>query len=779
MRSKVLFFLIVAVCLVACSPNKPLVVYSNESSAYGLDFIETAYSANADSLFHRFNVVNKNTHNKELIGDIKPTEIETVSNDKNVTVEGIRRMPLSLGVIPENMVVSLLVDRSVHNEDMFDFKNAVRTIIDNLPANTIYISFFDNQLRDTKRITAENFDLFEDEFSITNNNKIIFDAALSKFQELRGLGERNISGEFAAKVSDENIKKVLVILSDGRVDANSFRTADYIQRFSDAVQQLDDDPANKHRIEIHSIRYGERNDDLDFTLSYLCVDIRNENVRGGSYFANPFAFIDNLKESDNSIPDYELVMLNPQGKIYHGQTYHTALKISKNGMTIAGEVRYVVGSLLTPLKSGSNIILNIVFGLIAGLLLIGFAFLFMQLGIPYFRFKFENFNNKYVRRYSFDDDSVLKCHYCLREIRDGEEIITKCHHTVHKHCWIENGCKCTEYGRNCKHGKQFLYDSSQPFSSTHRPYFTNWALHGMVGGLASWVVFYVCLGFLPVVFGGLTKWLLLVFGDNKDFGDFGAFYLKIGAMLFIGVLLGFVLVLIFSHLNKYRQRKKDSVAVILVRSFVGAAFAFIAFLFGSVIIILCKADATNIFIDWLPWLLSGCAMGAVLFFRTNTVIKQIIPGVALSGIICFVILLTGGLFGIYAVVFALMAFGSGVGISFISARKMIHRYFLKFKGETEETIAIHKWMSVAGGSNDVSIGSSPDATIRMTWDNHPSIKEIHVRLFFDKKNRLPCIRILSNDVTYNGVFAKNNEEYLLKNDVKFTIGSTVFQYVES
>ena len=250
-------------------------------------------------------------------------------------------------------------------------------------------------------------------------------------------------------------------------------------------------------------------------------------------------------------------------------------------------------------------------------------------------------------------------------------------------------------------------------------------------------------------------------------------------MLFIGVLLGFVLVLIFSHLNKYRQRKKDSVAVIMVRSFVGAAFAFIAFLFGSVIIILCKADATNIFIDWLPWLLSGCAMGAVLFFRTNTVIKQIIPGVALSGIICFVILLTGGLFGIYAVVFALMAFGSGVGISFISARKMIHRYFLKFKGETEETIAIHKWMSVAGGSNDVSIGSSPDATIRMTWDNHPSIKEIHVRLFFDKKNRLPCIRILSNDVTYNGVFAKNNEEYLLKNDVKFTIGSTVFQYVES
>jgi len=219
--------------------------------------------------------------------------------------------------------------------------------------------------------------------------------------------------------------------------------------------------------------------------------------------------------------------------------------------------------------------------------------------------------------------------------------------------------------------------------------------------------------------------------------------------------------------------------VLLLRSFAGTIFAFVSFLLGGVVIILCKADATTIFLDWLPWVLAGCAIGAVLFFRTNTVVKQIIPGVILSGVICFLILLTGGLFGIYAVVFALMAFGAGAGIAFISARKIIHRYFLKFKGDKDERIAIHKWMSVAGGSNDVSIGLSPDATIRMTWDNNPSIKDIHVRLFFDKKNRLPCIRILSNDVTYNGVFAKNNEEYLLKNGVKFTIGSTVFQYVES
>jgi hypothetical protein len=546
-RNFLIFF--IAAALVACTQHSPLVVYTNESSTYGLDFLETAYSPNADSIYHRFNIVNKHTHQKELIGDIKPAEIETASSDKDIAVEGIRRLPMSLGVIPENIVVSLLIDRSIHTEDMFNIKNAVRYIVDNLPANAVYISFFDNQIGQSKRITADNFESFDDQFNITNNNKIIFDAAFMKFQELCGMGDQNIDAGFSTKINDEAIEKVLVILTDGRVDANNQRMADNIQKFSDAVMQLDENPANKHRIEIHSIRYGEMNEDVDFTLSYLCVDIRNENVRGGSYFADQVAFIDNLKVSDNSIPDYELIMTNPTGKIYYGQPFYTGLKIMKTGMTISGEVRYVVVRLIHPLKTGSkNIILQVVFGLTAGLLLLGFAFLFMQVVIPFIRFKTENFNHNYVRAYSFDNDTALRCHYCLSEIRDGDEIVTKCHHTVHKHCWIENGCKCTDYGRNCKHGKQFLYDTGLPFSSTHRPYYTNWAMYGLAGGLVAWMLFHLTMYFFPAPFSPLTKWLLSVFGGDSAPVALEAFYPKIGALFVVGLLLGLFLVLIFSIL---------------------------------------------------------------------------------------------------------------------------------------------------------------------------------------------------------------------------------------
>jgi len=285
--------------------------------------------------------------------------------------------------------------------------------------------------------------------------------------------------------------------------------------------------------------------------------------------------------------------------------------------------------------------------------------------------------------------------------------------------------------------------------------------------------------FFPAPFSSLTQWLLSVFMGDNYIPLLSAFYPKLGALFVIGILLGAILVLFFSILNKFRQRKKDSIVILAFRSIAGVVFVFIAFFLSAVIFILCNTDSTNILIDWIPWILSGCAMGVVLFFRTNTVIKQIIPGLMLSGILSFLILSTGSLFGIYSILFGLMVFGAGAGISFISARKIIHKYFLKFTSDKPEKIAIHKWMSVAGGSNEVSIGSSPDATIRMTWDNHPSIKDIHVRCFFDKKNRLPCIKILSNDVTYNGVFAKNNEEYLLKDGVKFNIGNTEFHYVEN
>jgi len=94
------FFL--AILLTSCTQDNVLVINTNESTVHRVNFIETAHSANADSLYHRFNILNIRTDNKELIGDIKFDEIETVTSDTPLDVEGIRRLPTSGGTVPDN-----------------------------------------------------------------------------------------------------------------------------------------------------------------------------------------------------------------------------------------------------------------------------------------------------------------------------------------------------------------------------------------------------------------------------------------------------------------------------------------------------------------------------------------------------------------------------------------------------------------------------------------------------------------------------------------------------
>jgi hypothetical protein len=126
-----------------------------------------------------------------------------------------------------------------------------------------------------------------------------------------------------------------------------------------------------------------------------------------------------------------------------------------------------------------------------------------------------------------------------------------------------------------------------------------------------------------------------------------------------------------------------------------------------------------------------------------------------------------------------MLFSTGLGISIVAKHHLAQKYFLKYKGEKRESeIAIHKWMNESGGSNEVTIGKSNHCTIQMNWDNSESIAEKQVKLYIDPKRRVPMMKIVENGVTYDGRDARKDDQLPLKNGVKFTIGNTVFQYVE-
>lgn len=793
MKKNELLLLVVSFILFGCGKSVgEEKKYTNSSkilseTPYAIDVTNLNHSAFADTIILKFKITNKRSNQKEFWGEIRPqdNEVEILNDRADIrSLRIINRQNSKGNDIPDNILVSLVIDKNISETEMMKVKEAVRYLMENCPENTVYISFFDDKIRASQLITPKTFDMLEDEFTVSVGKKIIFDAALAKFRELAGEKDALFNSEITAKAANDSIKKYMILLTDGRVDVSEPSVAENIYAFNKFVQDIDEQENGKQQIEIHAIRYGEYNTDVDSNLAFICRDIRNENVKGGFYTADPDSILNKMKEfTDKLSPDYELVLVNTPGRIYSGERRDFLLQIIKNTQMASGQKNYVIGTPANPLITGSSHVTeSITLGFIWGLVILFITFFIIQVGIPYIMYSTSNFDQKYVQKYKPNEDEVVKCNFCSEEFLEDEEVVVKCQHTIHKACWIENGNKCTEYGQNCKEGKQYYFDKTRPFSSALSPFYMKWVLYGMAGGFLAWFIYQAVIFKNAFIFGSLTSGLLDIFypGNLKDIdGDVLASYkAKIGPLLLIGPLLGFILTALFSYINEFRKKKGRVLLEIFWRSVLGAFCGFLAFLLGAIIIILSKANGISVWVDWIPWLLFGGSLGLCLSVKTTIVWKHALLGGILSGLVSFVLLFFSKWFGSYAVLLSFMLYSAGLGISIVMIHRTAQRYFLRYRGSKEGEIAIHKWMSALGGNNDVTIGRSNNCIIQMNWDNDSSIEAVHAILYINKKSKIPSLRVVANNLTFNGNVVRKNDEFLLKDGVTFRIGSTDFQYIE-
>lgn len=792
MKKNRLFLLIVFLILYACGndadgEHKDANFTSILSQTpYQIDVTNMTHSVYADTIYLKFKIVDKKTNEKEFWGDIKPeaNEIKLLNDRAEIRSLRVLNRLSTKGDIPDNILVSLVIDKNISEADMLNVKKAVRFLVENCPENTVFVSFFDNKVSSSRPVTPETFDMLEDEFTVSKNKKIIFDAALNKFQELAGEKDPLFSPDITAKADNDSIKKYMILLTDGQIDVDDPKTAGNIYAFNEFVQKTDQIEGDKKQIEIHAIRYGEASSEVDTNLAFICRNIRNENVKGGFYTADADSILNKMKQfTDKLSPDYELVLVNMPGRIYSGEHRSFMLQAVKDSKIASGLKNYVIGTPANPIVTGSaNVTQQILLGFFSGLIILFIFFFAIQVGIPYLIYRTSDFNKKYVQKYKTSEDEIVKCNFCSEEFLDDEEVVVRCQHTIHKHCWMENGNKCTEYGQNCKEGKQYYFDKTKPLSSVNSPFFMKWVLYGMAGGFLAWLIYQYFVFKDPLIFGSFTYELLKIFYPGNvnelDTDVITSFMAKIGPLLLIGPLLGFILTFLFSYINEYRQKKFDVLLQIFWRSLLGALAGFLAFLVGSIIIILCKANGTSIWVDWIPWLLFGGSLGLCLSIKTTIVWKHALLGGVLSGLVSFVLLFFSKWFGSYAVLFSFMLYSAGLGISIVMVHRTAQRYFLRYKGRKEGEIAIHKWMSVLGGSNDVTVGSSNHCIIQMNWDDDPSIQDKHVVLYVDKKSKIPSLRVVGENIIFNGNTVRKNDEFLLKDGVIFKIGNTEFQYIE-
>ena len=768
--------------------NKDLVPIEAADAKYEIEmyFADPPWSKTADSLYLHFRIKDMSSNKKVFWTDLQNAEFDVRESGgdpprkEDVIIREIHKeMHKQADRISKNVLFYLLVDRSktIEQNDMNSIKSAIRQTVENLPDSTVYISFFDKGISEKTLITKDNFDEFEKEFVTSAEYKSLSQSIVKAFEM------------FAKEHQEKNAAEYLLVFTDGKIDANSAADAMGATQYADRIQEIDGKYNNL--VQINAFRYG--NDPLsDRTLTSICTQRSKSELKGGFFPAvNVATIIESFAGFIEDVSsDYELTLLNSYGKEgYNGKPLTLQFIAVKDGQKAVGKIEYSIGSKEKIIVPGGEAKENAYFAIIIGAFILFIAFFIMQVVVPYIQHRITSFEKKYVVSYVPADDAVVyeACTYCQEPLEHGERIVAKCPHKIHWDCWKENGYKCVEYGQNCKDGVQFHFDKNHPFDLKKSPYYLKWAMAGLIGGLFIWIVYHFTSD--QNLFDGFISSLLKTFcperlknaNDNMQIlADANeTFHHKISGLLLVGGLLGFIITFLFSYINDFRQKNGGVLFSIFLRALLGAVVGFLSFLIGSIIGISLGAYNNVAWVDAISWLLFGGSVAFCLALKTTIKYRDALIGGLISGIVSFFILYTTYYLPALGVMISFMLCSAGLGVSIIAKHHAAQKYFLKYKGEKREgEIAIHKWMSESGGSNEVSIGKSTSCIIQMNWDASGNIHDMQSKLYIDPKRKVPMLKVLADGMTYDGRDANKDALYQLKNGVKFNIGNTMFQYIE-
>ena len=780
--------------MISCSQtpehtNKMPVDVKETNYTIHLHFTEQAKTINADTLFLRFRISDKMSNRKQFWGDLQKAEINIRESGGNPPDFNIKPITHTSGIqaerISQDVAFWFMVDRSktIAPQDMERMKTAIMQTIEILPDSCAFISFFDKQPGEKKLVTKNNFYEFENEFKVKPESRDLYQNIIHNFELFAK--DNSLPHKDGTKIA-----KYLLIFTDGHINSSSKEEIERAYKSDEYIKQIDH--AWQNQIQIYAFRYGSF-DFADLVLNDICLHRQKSELNGGFYPADNVAgIVDSLTGFvDNLSADYELMLVNPSGKVYAGTKQTLQILIDQEHKKAVGQIEYSFGSKENPIVTGATIE-RLYIAVIVGLIIIFIAFFIMQVVIPYFISRITNFEKKYVKPYqpitTSEGEVYETCSFCQEPLETGELIVTKCPHKIHWECWIENGYKCVEYGQNCKDGMQYHFDKNHPFDPKQSPYYLKWAISGMISGFFIWIIFH--LSSKLNLFSKFIDILLNTFYPEQLKENIEgqlqilrnvelSFYGKISGLLLAGILLGFLLTFMFTYINDFRVKTGKVIFSIFFRALTGAIAGFASFLIGAIICIALGEDGNKVWLDAIPWLLFGGSIALCLVYNTTLKWQDALIGGLISGIVSFLILYTTHYLPAFGPMFGFMLCSTGLGISIIARHHLAQKFFLKYKGERREgIIAIHKWMNDSGGSNEVIIGKSNHCTIQMNWDSSNNIADKQVKLYIDPKRKVPMMKVIENGMTYENRDARKDDQLPLKHGVKFIIGNTDFQYIE-
>lgn len=684
-----------------------------------------------------------------------------------------------------NYAIIVLADRSVTAEQLQAERQAITDLYQAFPQARFFITAMDKgrtpttEIQDVYQLMSWYDSCFMQPFG---EEKFIYKALASVLQEVTESEAHDFYPETPINNTIKDYaKKKIFVMTNGvytKADGSYIGGEDFFRIKMALIQELN----QKKEAQVNFVYFGEgvNEDGFHHEVQYVFKE-------GDKFITNFNA--QQLKEQmvvnlDPEANDYRLVIVNKFYKLYDGQKLTLHAYFEKDDVDAYGSRTFTLGNLIDPIpvmasKARKLTVLSMC--LVIGLVVIGLLYLFFRYIYPKWRFR--AFKKRYVKRFErpntlpakAKDYVAQRCYYCKDPFVPGEEIVTRCEHTMHYDCWRENGHQCPEYGRECDNGP-FFYNEDHPSDKRNIPHFLRWLIVGCLCGMAGWLVFRLTSGnhFLYDFIRGTMALSKKVGIDvtGNTITD------KVHDLLSFGTIIGFFIILGASWLLEHRKKTAKRIMSIVGRALLGALGGLVAFFIGSLVTIGTAKDYNSFFVDIIPWLLMGGVLGFVIAYRKEVSMRKAVLFGFLFAMIGFTVLYffsyensnfefkNVGLITSTLGLLGTMTLGGGLYAGIATHDHHSKIYFLHIDGNLKSRdVAVYKWMSRDGGHRMVTIGRSDRCYIDMDWDNTEGIDGPQVEVFIE--NDSPFYRMINT-----------NQVCRLSHGTSFRIGTTTFTFIE-
>ena len=699
---------------------------------------------------------------ESYVDDVKRSRRETPRLVKawNTENDQVKRMGVK---------VLVLVDLSLPQEQIDAEQEAVQEMLTVFDQDDLFLAFMSGD-GVTPTYTLSGY-ILQGYFNRTDEKKLLYRAMLDKIQEME---------EGEGKWSDAKQLK-LIVFSDGQVydtedlpyDPDHFKTENDLIH---SLSQAGPDPLSVYYVNFGKNREEDPESESQNILASLC------ETSGGAFFPS---FNWTLLETSMLGPDIRNTRSNrfdfenPDGKVYHGddQKLRLSFYTVKDHKLIASVTAHIrEGSFFKPIVVGGASFGEILMiGFSVGLLILLVIYVLGQFLLPLIRYR--RFKRKYVIRHTgramaIGDVAVAeRCYLCKAPFEEGDEVVVKCEHTMHKHCWDENEYHCPEYGRHCKNGSHF-YDREHLLDKRNASFYLNWLLMAVMVGTAAWMVF-MLVAHIP------HKHLLeLILPTGRVSQDVLNAHLT--RLPSYGFILSFFLTVGVAFLAISRRRWV-AYAGILLRGLVAGLCSMLLYLLMSLASIAMGLESASFLLTLIPWTLSSYLSVVLATRGTRIRLKKpmvlIAVGVSLISLFLWSLLyIQIGVDYRILMLYSTLIYMVGMALAIASAAPRSEHYFLHIEGPVKTMdVALYKWFR-ANPNAVVTLGKSVDCSLQLSWDLRGKVAPVHAEISMYKG--VPRLKALEEGVYLSGKPLKVDRYVNLHYGLRFQIGQTRFDYQE-